>query len=308
MEWQILKQQFRGNDYDVVHFDVADESVETLQDDAENDKLERCEDYLGAVLWREAAAHFLNFCDRNLPKTKKLKKLRCLELGAGTGICGVALATTGCQAVVTDLPGLLPLLDLNARRCRKSLSSQLPSSSDKERICVAKALDWLAWPKLSKEKKEVEFGTFDVLLLCEVLYANRDVWPGLVEVVKDCSHKNSIILLAITLRNEKKDMLAFTRMLKKEGIVLACEPETLGLAQEDLPVMGLRFLPIGSDEPPYDASVANNTGDCLQKENNASSSNVECTVSNEAEVVRKKSKKKKHSSAEHKLNKKAKKG
>lgn len=65
---------------------------------------------VGAVLWDGAlvlAAHVAR-----LP-AKKLRGARCLELGAGVGLVGIAAALRGARVAVTDIRKVLPLLEEN---------------------------------------------------------------------------------------------------------------------------------------------------------------------------------------------------
>ena len=43
----------------------------------------------------------------------RMKNKRGIELGAGMGLGGIALALLGCSMRVTDLPEVLPLLEAN---------------------------------------------------------------------------------------------------------------------------------------------------------------------------------------------------
>ena len=66
----------------------------------------------GAVVW-EAAAATLEYLDAAFAPDG-LRGKTVVELGAGTGVCGLACAALGALVVLTDLPEALPLLRKNA--------------------------------------------------------------------------------------------------------------------------------------------------------------------------------------------------
>ena len=51
----------------------------------------------------------------------RIKGKRGIELGAGMGLGGIALALLGCSMHVTDLPEMLPLLEANVANNLSSL-------------------------------------------------------------------------------------------------------------------------------------------------------------------------------------------
>eukprot|EP00931_Biecheleriopsis_adriatica_P066095 TRINITY_DN40509_c0_g1_i1.p1 TRINITY_DN40509_c0_g1~~TRINITY_DN40509_c0_g1_i1.p1 ORF type:complete len:394 (-),score=57.58 TRINITY_DN40509_c0_g1_i1:88-1131(-) len=67
----------------------------------------------GASLWL-ASRVLLNFLERDFfAGQADLRGLKLLELGAGCGLPGMGLAQLGADVVLTDVPELCPLLDLN---------------------------------------------------------------------------------------------------------------------------------------------------------------------------------------------------
>lgn len=67
-----------------------------------------------------------------------LRGLRILELGAGVGTLGIALAMAGAHVVISDIPELLPLMEKNVQ----FNTSQIRRRSGGEGHCVAVAWKW----------------------------------------------------------------------------------------------------------------------------------------------------------------------
>lgn len=152
------------------------------------------------------------------------KKCRVIELGAGTGIAGIAASLLGAaHVVVTDLPHVVPLIqtniDLNVS------PSFLPSSSSP--ACTARAYAWGEDTAClfdeekggesdgRREDKQAEKeriqggregmdeegwedevkGKFEVILLADVVYEPK-YYSALVKALRDLSYSNTVITFA----------------------------------------------------------------------------------------------------------------
>ncbi|GLJ27336.1 hypothetical protein SUGI_0536510 [Cryptomeria japonica] len=85
---------------------------------------------------------------------------KVLELGAGTGMVGIAAALLGAHVTITDLPHVLPNIEFNASVNEEPLQASKQGGS----VCV-KALRW------GEEEDVVEVGhNFDLILASDVVY------------------------------------------------------------------------------------------------------------------------------------------
>ncbi|KPA76185.1 hypothetical protein ABB37_07944 [Leptomonas pyrrhocoris] len=122
-----------------LHWAVPDAAADGEDDDGSLNstalqvELESAEDQLGAVLWNSnpAALHYLHTHVFQLPPLKgrgastpvsatssshsPLAGMNIVELGAGVGCLGVALAMAGARVAVTDVKELLPLMAHNVK-------------------------------------------------------------------------------------------------------------------------------------------------------------------------------------------------
>lgn len=67
---------------------------------------------VGRGLWA-AGLHLVEFFNRLPDHLVREKCGDVLELGAGLGVAGMALARKGARVCLTDVAGMLPLLDMN---------------------------------------------------------------------------------------------------------------------------------------------------------------------------------------------------
>eukprot|EP00933_Yihiella_yeosuensis_P058929 TRINITY_DN5972_c0_g1_i2.p1 TRINITY_DN5972_c0_g1~~TRINITY_DN5972_c0_g1_i2.p1 ORF type:complete len:353 (-),score=93.75 TRINITY_DN5972_c0_g1_i2:178-1158(-) len=173
MRWQHQALRFRGRDFQVVHFDVSeksegDSSTEESEDEEQRGKkrlkehrrrdiLERCETELGACLWLES----------NIAALRVLEGLqtsyagnRVLELGAGAGACGIALARDGARSIICDFESLVPLMEHNVTLNR--LNGSFATVEEEEPVPTADAAETLQdgdvseIPKARAKEEETE--------------------------------------------------------------------------------------------------------------------------------------------------------
>ncbi|KAH9300105.1 hypothetical protein KI387_011688, partial [Taxus chinensis] len=134
--------------------------------------------------------------------------LRVLELGAGTGMVGIAAALLGAHVAITDLPHVLPNLEFNASANEESLQATKQGGS-----MSVKALRW------GEEEDVVKVGhNFDLILASDVVYHENLFDPLLLTLKwlllgKEEKSGNPILLMA-HLRRWKKDARFFKKAKK----------------------------------------------------------------------------------------------
>jgi predicted nicotinamide N-methyase len=124
---------------------------------------------------------------------------RCLDLGSGTGIVGLAAASSGAYShvVLSDLPSVLPLLEENAQANAKALSGT---------HVVSLALAWDADAAL-RDAARVH-GPFDVITGGDLLYRPAVVGPllGALRALV-CGH--TVVILAASLQHSPETLQLF---------------------------------------------------------------------------------------------------
>jgi len=181
-----------------VNFECVRSRVAALPND-----FDAIESEIGAVLWRDAADFFLTFLEKYRSSWADTK---ILELGAGCGYVGLALAADGAEAVITDLDEFVPHMQVN-----KFLNMEKGAECRRwDSLVQVAACDWATGT--------IPPGDFDYVICCEVLYACRDVWPGLKQCLVQATHRSSFreILLIINLRVGHKDIDDFLALAADE--------------------------------------------------------------------------------------------
>ena len=200
MDWVLSKICFNATkqlSFDLVHFDCVDSPiVPGVIYDGPTHELAKCEELLGSVLWLDAVSLFIPYVVNDLQGYRRTFS-NALCLGEGTGAVGCGLAAVEKlfnQIYITDLPALLPLLELNA-----SLATRTP--------VTAASLDWTG------PLPEYLIDSCDVVIGCEVLYGNRFVWDALLEKIQAAVDKRiGLVYICVTLRNKRHDLEDFKNL------------------------------------------------------------------------------------------------
>ncbi|KAG2305405.1 hypothetical protein Bca52824_034056 [Brassica carinata] len=101
--------------------------------------------HLGTTVW-DASMVFAKYLGKNCRKGRfspsKLKGKRAIELGAGCGVAGFAMAMLGCDVVSTDQKEVLPLLKRNVEWNTSTILQMNPGSGFIIWIARVAELDW----------------------------------------------------------------------------------------------------------------------------------------------------------------------
>lgn len=214
MQWVWEPLRFRKAAFRVAHFEAPGSTDPDIVDDSLTEHLERCEEELGACLWHETNDFLLRFLER---RRADYRDQRVLELGAGVGVIAIALALDGANALATDLPALLPVLELNvdenfgSRELAEPIKVELdiaqarkPKKKEKkpnarvraEKVvpgtCRAAAVDWLQ----EARHPTLPAAAFDVIVVCDSLYENKTSWDSLRQVLEATVADDAQVVLA----------------------------------------------------------------------------------------------------------------
>ncbi|KAJ0256637.1 hypothetical protein HA466_0095660 [Hirschfeldia incana] len=147
--------------------------------------------HLGTTVW-DASMVFAKYLGKNSWKGRfspsKLKGKRAIELGAGCGVAGFAMAMLGCDVVSTDQKEVLPPLKRNVKWNTSTILQMNSGLASFGSLRVAE-LDW------GKEDhiRAVE-PPFDYVIGTDVVYAEQLLEPLLHTILALSGPKTTVML------------------------------------------------------------------------------------------------------------------
>ncbi|CAN9512300.1 unnamed protein product [Ophioblennius macclurei] len=149
---------------------------------------------VAAPVWESA----LNLCRYLEQQRVELRGKRILELGAGTGVVGIAAARLGAEVTLTDLPVALTHLEAN-------VSMNKPPSG------------WPSIPPsvlpLSWGEDHINFSSdWDLVLGADIVYI-PETYPLLMETLTHLCSKKALVYLSSRMREEHQTPSFFEKYL-----------------------------------------------------------------------------------------------
>ena len=226
-------------------------------------------DSCGGIVWESAYA-LEQYMRRNLrricespPVKRKRGVSRCkvLELGAGAGLLGLAVAVRGAKAtVLTDHPNAMPLLERNVRRNAslfESTGNDAPAggkkrkkSDDADAIAIAKTkaktsktsscdetkrakptcmpMDWTIDAHVDAVANQ---GPFDLILATDVVF-NKDLVDPLLNAIRKCGSARTAAYVCVQERCEDAFAAFRSRAHTALGACVEVPREELGFVDE----------------------------------------------------------------------------
>lgn len=166
------------------------------------------------VVWDHAVTALVRACipelryrSEKLSQGQQQHKLAILELGAGTGALGIAIAhaVPSVGVVLTDLDHVMPLIETNIHYAQEQCSLAPRSSLE------ASTLAWGCTLSALSNENEGQ-GCWDVVLGCEILYwggwdlFSEDTREPLLKTLVDACGSSTEVYFAFTVRDRIREL------------------------------------------------------------------------------------------------------
>ena len=163
-EFDFAAGEFQVSGWPVVVLPAAETRDSTVQIDGDT----------GRTVWDAAVVLSKGFLEHQEATTEVfgLRGKHVLELGAGTGLAGMAAAVLGAHAVITDLAYCLPDIQRNVNATRKASAASVS--------VTVQELDWLRPQAFFESRDSDDNGTlmpFDIVLAADIVWLDHLVSP-----------------------------------------------------------------------------------------------------------------------------------
>ena len=162
-------------------------------------------DLTGVRLWDAAPALIQHLSKR---RKRLLKGRHVLELGAGTGACGLAAAAFGAAHVVlSDLDTLSTLSSDDAgwqtQSTLSALAENVALNGARGELCSVAELRWGDADHIAS-LRETRADGFDTIIASDVLYYPPETYPALADTIRALAAPDASVALGYLLRHSRE--------------------------------------------------------------------------------------------------------
>ena len=155
----------------------------------------------GSVIWDASRGFLAHIVRRQQASDDRVRGARVLELGAGTGVVGIALSRLGAKSVVlTDLPGQLPLISRNLVHNQPECCASRCVLCANVALTEVKVLCWEPGQWRESAPTLAVPDSFDLIVACDCVY------PG-----QSSDHLAAVLLELLELNPSATILLAVER-------------------------------------------------------------------------------------------------
>ncbi|KAG0326790.1 hypothetical protein BGZ99_008993 [Dissophora globulifera] len=192
--------------------------------------------------------YFLNTAELNGEQQPPLDPIRIIELGAGTGYAGIALAerlSLACTLVLTDLEEVVPLLKKNVQvssaRYKEfngdisDLTVSTASTTAVQQPSAILKIEPLAWGNSSHSNAIISQGKVDYVVASDVTYF-PELYPQLLQTLRDIADLDTKIIIVYEERAQWKEASfweQFGRFFEIEVVRIKNQKGRNGVEEDD---------------------------------------------------------------------------
>ncbi|KAF8970264.1 hypothetical protein BGZ46_010538 [Entomortierella lignicola] len=170
--------------------------------------------------------------------TENVAPIKIVEIGAGTGYAGIALARRlrhNCTLVLTDLEEVVPLLEKNVQNNLPQNTTHINNNTDQNSPCSNVHVAPLAWGNSSHAESILSKGRVDYIVASDLVYF-PELYPALLQTLREISNLDTTIIFGYkerTLEKESPFWEQFGRYFEMEAVRIEQKKSSSSEQQDD---------------------------------------------------------------------------
>ena len=192
---------------------VSVESIKPSEQYLSIDQKLECD--VGCVVW-DAALLLAKYLDFNSERLA-LRSAHVVELGAGTGFCGLMAAALGARVVITDLSYCVDIMQRNVRKNKHLVE-------DKVKV---EEFDWSQTDPNNDKFFGLNLEEINLILVSDCVYYEQSV-EQLLQTMVWLSSKGATVLLSYEERDDKRELIdKFFKLMRNKFKVIEIDSQEL---------------------------------------------------------------------------------